>query len=214
MQVWRFAHAGSSPSGVHLTTSPYLLDFFHAPDDLEVRYADLPVDPTAPGGFSIRFGPGGDAPRYGVGGWFTADDGQTWIDDPHALLAFQPVPLAPTDGEVEITLADLASVLTPTRQTARQRLRVFFDERPLGAETVLTPAPVTLTFRLPNARWNAASGPGALRGRLRLELPDALPAPRPNAFAPAPPKPVIGLGLREIRFRPVGITDVNAPTAR
>ena len=197
VQVWRFAHA----DGVHLTTPPYLLDFFHAPDDLAVRCDDLPIDPAAPDGTVMRFGPGGDAPRYGVGGWFTADDGQTWIDDGHALLAFQPVPVA--DGEVEITVADLVSVLPPEQRTARQRLRVFFDGQPLGAETVLPPEPVTLTFRLPAARWNAASAPGALRGRLLFELPDALPALRPNAFAVQPPKPVIGLGLREIRFRRV-----------
>ncbi len=214
VQVWRFAHAAASPPGIHLTTSPYLREFFHAPDDLAVRVADLPVDPAAPGGAAIRFGPGGDAPRYGVGGWFTADDGQTWIDDPHALLAFQPVPITPADGEVEITLADLASVLTPAQGAVRQRLRVFFDGQELGAEAVLTPESATLTFRLPATRWNAASVPGTLRGRLLLELPDALPAPRPNAFAPLPPKPVIGLGLREIRFRRVEPTGTSDPVAR
>ena len=213
VQVWRFAHAEPSVPGVHLTTAPYLLDFFHAPDDLAVHYVDSPVDPAAPGGAVIRFGPGGDAPRYGVGGWFTADDGQTWIDDPRALLAFQPVPVVAADGEVEITLADLASMLTPVQGTARQRLRVFFDGQRLGAEAVLPPEPTTLTFRLPTARWNAAASvPGASGGRLLLELPDALPAPKPNAFAPQPPKPVIGLGLREIRFRRVSPVDPNDPT--
>ncbi len=202
VQVWRFLHAPSSPSGVHLTTPPYLLEFFHAPDDLIVLSRDLPLDPATPGGAAIRFGPGGDAPRYGVGGWFTADDGQTWIDDPHALLAFEPVPVVPAEGEIEITLADLASVLSPAKEATLQRLRVFFDGQPLGAEAVLTPEPITVIYWLPVARWNAAANaPGALGGRLLLELPDALPAPKPNAFAPQPPKPVIGLGLREIRFR-------------
>ena len=205
-------HATSPPAGVHLTTPPYLLDFFHAPDDLAVRSRDPSIDPAAPGGAAIRFGPGGDAPNYGVGGWFTADDGQTWIDDPHALLAFQPLPITPAEGEMEITLADLASVLGPAQRTARQRLRVFFDGQPLGAEAVLPPEPVTLTFRLPVARWNAAAcAPGALGGRLLLELPDALPAPKPNAFAPQPPRPVIGLGLREVRFRRVEPAGANAP---
>ena len=200
VQVWRFAHArGDSPPGVHLTTSPYLQAFFNEPDDLAVRHADPPVDPAA--GTAVQFGPDGDAPRYGAGGWFTADDGQTWIDDAHALLAFQPVPVSPVDGEVEITLADLDSVLTPDQEPTRQRLRVFFDGQPLGEETTLTREPTSLTFRLPAARWNAAAVPGSLRGRLHFELPDALPAPRPNAFAPRPPRPVIGLGLREIRFR-------------
>ena len=113
---------------------------------------------------------------------------------------------------MEITLADLASVLGPAQRTARQRLRVFFDGQPLGAEAVLPPEPVTLTFRLPVARWNAAAcAPGALGGRLLLELPDALPAPKPNAFAPQPPRPVIGLGLREVRFRRVEPAGANAP---
>ena len=206
VQVWRFAHADSSGSGVHLAASPYLLSFFQAADDLVVRYTDLPVDPAAPGGGTIRFGPAGDAPRFGVGGWFTADDGQTWIDDPHALLAFRPVPLLPANGELEITLVDLASMLTPAQQIVRQRLRVFFDGQPLGAKAVLTSQPTTLTFRLPVARWNAASQSGASGGRLLLELPDALPAPKPNAFAAQPPHPAIGLGLREIRFRQVEAT--------
>ena len=214
VQAWHFMHADPSPPGVHLTTSPYVREFFHAPDDLAVRYSDFPIDPATPGGVTMGFGPGGDAPRYGVGGWFTADDGQTWIDDPHALLAFQPVPVLPADGEVEITLVDLASVLTPAQQTARLRLRVFFDGQPLGVETVLPPEPATLSFRLPVARWNAASVPGALRGRLLLELPDALPASKPNAFAPLPLKPVIGLGLREIRFRRVLSPGANGPTSR
>ncbi len=96
---------------------------------------------------------------------------------------------------------DLDSVLPPDQETARQRLRVFFDGKLLGPEAVLTKEPMTLTFRLSAAAWNAADAPGALRGRLLFELPDALPAPRPNAFAIQPPKPVIGLGLREIRFR-------------
>ena len=212
VQVWRFAHVNSSPLGVHLTTAPYLLDFFHVPDDLAVRYSDLSIDPAAPGGAAIRFGPDGDAPRYGVGGWFTADDGQTWLDDPHGLLAFRPVPVASAD-DVEITLADLVSVLTPAQQTKRQRLRVFFDGQPVGAEAVLPREPVTLTFRLPADRWNAASTPRALRGRLLLELPDALRAAKPNAFAPQPPKPVIGLGLREIRFRQVASTGPAAAAA-
>ena len=214
VQVWRFVHGEASPSTVHLTTSPYVRSFFQAADDLAVRYADLPIDPSTPGGSAIRFGPGGDAPRYGVGGWFTADDGQTWVDDPHALLAFQPVPILPAVGKVEITVADLASVLMPAQQTARARLRVFFDGQPLGAETVLTPGHDTLAFRLPVARWNAASAPGTLRGRLLLELPDALPAPAPNAFAVQPPKPVIGLGLREIRFRRVEAAAPDVPAPR
>ena len=173
-----------------------------------MRPADLPVDPTV--GTTVHFGPSGDAPRYGASGWFTADNGQTWIDDAHALLAFQPVPVVPDEGaEVEITLADLDSVLPPDQEPTRQRLRVFFDGQPLGPEAVLTRDPVTLTFRLPAARWNAAAVPGALRGRLLLELPDALPAPKPNAFAVQPPKPAIGLGLSEIRFR-----RVDAPASR
>ncbi len=212
VQVWRFVHAdAASPAGgVHLTTTPYLLDFFHARDDLAVRLADLPVDPATPEGTAIRFGPGGDAPCYGVGGWFTADDGQTWIDDPHTLLAFQP---ALVDGDVEITLDGLASVLKPGEGASRQRLRVFFDGQILGDEATLTSDPVTLTFRVPAARWNAAGAPGTLRGRLLFELPDALPAPKPNAFAIQPPKPDIGLGLREIRFRRGEPTGPNSPAA-
>ena len=213
VQIWRFGHANSSSSAVHLTTSPYLLDFFHAPDDLEVRYTDQPVDPAAPDGVTIRFGSTGDAPRYGAGGWFTADDGQTWMDDPHALLAFKPVPLVPASGDLEITLVDLASVLTPPPQGARQRLRVFFDGQPIGAETMLMPEPTTLSFRLPVARWNAASAEGSLRGRLLLELRHAPLAPKPNAFAAQPPRPVIGLGLREIRFRRVRSADSHDPAA-
>ncbi len=206
VQVWRFVRAGGGGAapGVHLTTSPYLREFFNAPDDLAVRYTDGPVDPATSGGTAVRFGPGGDAPRYGVGGWFTADDGQTWIDDPHALLAFQPMSVDPAAGDVEITLADLASVLTPAQQMTQQRLRVFFDGQPLGPEAVLTTEPVTLTFRLPVDRWNtAARALGGLHGRLLFELPDALPAPKPNALAVQPPRPVVGLGLREIRFRSV-----------
>ena len=214
VQVWRFAHAASTLPGTHLTTSPYLRNFFHAPDDLAVRYTDLPLDPAASGGAAIRFGPGGDALRYCVGGWFTGDNGQTWIDDPHALLAFQPVPVDQAGGEVEITLADLLSVLPPTQQTARQRLRVSFDGQPLGAEVVLTPQPTTLVFRLLADRWNAASTPGALRGRLRFELPDALPAAKPNAFASRPPELVIGLGLREVRFRQVAPGAPGQPASR
>ena len=214
VQVWRFAHAASTPPGVHLATSPYLREFFQAPDDLAVSYADRPVDPAAPGGAALGFGPGGDAPSYGVGGWFTGDDGQTWIDDPHAMLAFQPVAVPPEAGDVEITLVDLLSVLPPAQQRARQRLRVFFDGQPLGAEAVLMPTPVTLVFRLPAARWNAASAPGALRGRLLFGLPAALPAAKPNAFASQPPGPVIGLGLREIRFRQVAPAGPDQPASR
>ncbi len=214
VQVWRFAHTASTLPGVHLTTSPYLRDFFHAPDDLAVCYTDRPIDPAVPGGAVLDFGPGGNAPSYGVGGWFTGDDGQTWIDDPHAALAFQPVPVRPAEGDVEITLADLLSVLTPAQQTARQRLRVFFDGQPLGAEAVLTPAPTTLVFRLSAAHWNVASTPGALRGRLLFELPDTLLASKPNAFASQPPKPVIGLGLREIRFRQVPAAGPEQPASR
>ena len=203
VQVWRFAHAQKpgTPPGVHLATSPYLQAFFNEPDDLAARHTDPPVDPAAQ--LAIDFGPGGDAPRYGAGGWFTADDGQTWIDDAHALLAFQPVPVAPEGGDVEITLVDVDSVLTSDREATCQRLRMWFDGQPLGDEIVFTRQPATLVLRVPAARWNAAAAPGVLRGRLLFELPDALPAPRPNAFAVQPLKPAIGLGLRTVRFRQV-----------
>lgn len=206
LETWRFAHrAGLLPEpsadDLPITTVPYLREFFQAADDLVVRRSDPPVDPAS--GAAIRFGPGGDAPRYAVGGWFTADDGQTWMDDPRAMLAFRPVPPPAGDGgAVEISLTGFVSMVDPP---AWPRLRVFLNGEPLGDGPAVTGARETLTYRVPAAVWNRrAAGSSSTeppRGQLLLEIPEAISTVGPRLPKPPSQRAPIGLGLREVRFR-------------
>ena len=72
----------------------------------------MSVDPAE--GVTVDFGPKGDAPRYGAGGWFTADDGQTWIDESVApsrniyTAALLPACASNTATRKEAPVANLA----------------------------------------------------------------------------------------------------------
>ncbi len=214
LETWRFAHRarvpGSSADDLPITTVPYLREFFQAADDLVVRRSEPPVDPAAAdGGAAIRFGPGGDATHYAVGGWFTADDGQIWMDDPRAMLAFQPVPLPITAGDdggtVEITLTGFTSMVAPPTWP---RLQVFLNGEPLGdGGPVPTGARESLTYRVPAAVWNrraATTVPGGSEpacGQLLVEIPEAISGGDTGLPKPPSQRAPIGLSLREVRFR-------------
>lgn len=214
LETWRFAHRARLPGlsaadDLPITTVPYLREFFQAADDIVVRRSEPPVDPAADGGgAAIRFGPGGEATPYAVGGWFTADDGRVWMDDPRAMLAFRPVPLPVTAGDggtVEITLTGFTSMVTPP---AWPRLRVFLNSEPLGDDgPTLTGAGKSLTYRVPATVWNQrASGSSSSaaeppRSQLLLEIPEAISGGGSGLPKPPGQRGPIGLGLREVRFR-------------
>ena len=199
VQTWRFAHGpATDPASVHVTTVPYLLGFFHEGDDTQISVTDPWLDPGAPGGAAISFGPGSGTQRYLVGGWFTSDEGRTWIDDPRAMLGFRAPPLPGAGGAVEIVLAGLVSVLAPADTPATQRLRVWLDGEPLGAPATFGPHPTDLVYRVPAEPWNRRADAGH---HLLIELPDAAVPPAPNALGTREERPPIGVGLSEVCLR-------------
>lgn len=226
VQTWRFAHqpelaGGLGDTDLPVTTVPYLLDFFHAPDDIKVRCADPPVDPAAgPDGATVRFATNGNAPSYVVAGWSDSPESSgTWSDERFAMLGFRPAPVPETDGGsvVEITLVGLTPWLDPARGLDHQRLRVFFDGEPLGVETVLTRDVETLVYQVPVARWNHQAGslsPVHPESHLLLELPDAVlrVVPDPTGSGPVQHRRV-GVRLREVRFQvvPSAVVPVALP---
>ncbi len=202
MQTWRLAHGLGDADG-HITTVPYLADFFHQPDDMAVRYSVAPIDPAEEENASIRFLPGGNSSRYIVGGWTTVLAWGTWSNQPRAALEFQPVHVQKNDGSmVEITLIDLTLLPDPVCGATPQRVRVYLDGEMLGAETVLGPKIEAPAYHVPVAHWNhqAAAQAGSV-SRLVLEFPDMAPRTAPDPDGPNPDQKPVGIGLREVRFQ-------------
>ena len=214
MQSWRVAHRTAAERradvDVHVTAVPRVLDYLPPHDDISIRCADAPLDPAAPGGGSINFAAGGNAPEYIVDGWSAPESWGTWSNDSRAALSFRPVPV-PDGGTVEITLLDLLPFANPAHGLVQQRFRLYFAEEPLGTETTLTSRVESRVLQIPAAAWNRqAAAPAGLQCRLEFAFPDAI-APRtldPEAYTD---RRRLALGLREIRFRYVPPAAVPSP---
>ncbi len=209
VQTWRFAHRPTlerraADADMHVTTAPVLMNFLPPQDDISVRYSDPPLDPAAQDGASIRFVAGGNAPTYIIDGWCGPEPWGTWSGDTRGILSFRPVPVPDDGGSVEITLMGLLPLLDPAHGLARQRLRVFFAGEPLGAEAQLTQVVDALVFRVPAAAWNRqAATPAGSQCRLEMEFPDARTPASLNPGGVNQDTRLLGVGIREIRFRVV-----------
>ncbi len=204
-QSWRFAHRAEperrADTDLHVTAVPSLLNFLPPRDDIYIRCADAPIDPAAPGGASINFMAGGNAPEYIIDGWSGAEPWGTWSDDSRAILSFRPVPVPDDGGTVEITLLDLLPLVDPGHGLVQQRLRVFFADEALGDEARLSQSVKSLVLRLPAVAWNRqAAAPAGLQCRLELGFPDAT---SPFALDPKVNKDTrrLAVGISGMRFR-------------
>ena len=208
LRLWRVVHRGSVTDGtpetdLPVTTAPYVCGYFGQADDVVVRSSIPVLGSLASGDASIRFVPGGNAPEYAVDGWSSPEPWGTWSDGLHTLLWFRPPAAVDARDTVEITLAGLVPLLDPPLGLTRQRMQVYFDGQPLGPEKQLTGIVESLTYRVPAALWNHGAASSNPDNRLELDFPDAT---SPAALDPTGlnvDTRLLGVGLREVRFRVV-----------
>ncbi len=160
------------------------------------------IDPTLPTGAKLDFETGNPTLEFGPAGWGDTEADGTWTDGHQAVIQFQAVPVPAGTGAVEIAFGRVVPFVDPSKRPV-QRLRVFFDGEPLGAELALKQINDPLTFRVPAERWNRAAAAAGGKVTLQLILPDAI---SPSVVYVTPPSDdyrVLGIHVRDLVFRAV-----------